>query len=164
MNREAKMNLEIGIAAASAAVALAAFFLSWRADERAQVLARTQMFLELRTRFIEVFRQLPPFDKHSADYTPEERAGVLAYWHHAFDEWYITNQLNQKPMQKLWDDFFAPAVLAGMRHDGLREVLFNMIDSGDQSGEYRRTFGVAMKKLWESRAAIDASDGSNPNK
>lgn len=151
---EVSMDPEVGIAAASAAVALAAFFLSWRADARAEVLARTQMFLGLRTRFLEVFRHLPRFDKPSADYTPEERAAVLAYWHHAFDEWYITNRLNQKPMQKLWHEFFAPAVLAGMRHDALRQVLFNMIDSQDQSGEYRRSFGEAMKKLWESRAAI----------
>ena len=148
------------MAAATAAVALAAFFLSWRADARAATLARTQMFLELRTRFLEVFRQLPPFDKPASDYTPEQKAAVLAYWHHTFDEWYVTHRLNRKELKKLWDDFYAPAVLAGMRHPGLREVLFQMIDAADEFGEYRRGFGAAMKSLWESRKAVRASQES----
>ncbi len=151
------MNVEVGIAAASAAVALAAFFLSWRADARAAALARTQMFLELRTRFLEVFQQLPPFDKPASDYTPEEKAAVLAYWHHTFDEWYVTNRLNHKHMKELWDDFYIPAVLAGMRHPGLREVLFQMIEAEDEFGEYHRSFGDAMRTLWESHGSVRAS-------
>jgi hypothetical protein len=39
------MKPEVTMAAASAAIALAAFFLSWRADRRAAALARTRMFL-----------------------------------------------------------------------------------------------------------------------
>jgi hypothetical protein len=143
--------IEIASAVASAAVALAAFFLSWRSDARARVLARTQMFLELRTRFLEVFQRLPPFDKPSSSYTPEEKLVVLSYWHHAFDEWYVTNRLSHKDMKELWDEFYAPAVLAGMEHQGFRDVLFNMIDEQEGFGEYRRSFGKAMKKLWESR-------------
>ena len=95
------MKPEVTMAAASAAIALAAFFLSWRADRRAAALARTRMFLELRTRFLEVYQRLPSFDKPASDYTPKQRAAVLAYWHHTFDEWYITNHLNQKHMKKL---------------------------------------------------------------
>jgi hypothetical protein len=147
------VDIEAGIAAASAAVALAAFFLSWRADVRAATVVRTQIFLELRTRFIDVFQRLPRFDKPASDYTPEEKAAVLSYWHHTFDEWYVTNHLNHKHMKKLWDEFYAPAVLAGMRHSGLREVLFQMIDAEDRFGEYRHSFGTSMKKLWNSREA-----------
>jgi hypothetical protein len=144
------MNTEAA-AAAAAAVALAAFFLSWRAERRAAALARTQMFLELRTKFLGVYQQLPSFDKPASDYTPEERAAVLAYWHHTFDEWYVTNHLNYRHMKKLWHEFYAPAILSGMRHEVLRMVLFSMIDAEDEFGEYRRSFGDAMKKLWESR-------------
>ena len=145
------MSLEAGMAIASGAIALAAFFLSWRADQRAKALARTQMFLELRTRFLEVFRRLPALDKAASEYTPEEKKAVLAYWHHTFDEWYVTNRLSHKYLKELWNDFYAPAVLAGMRHPGLRAVLFDMIDTDEQFGEYRRTFGDAMKSLWQSR-------------
>ena len=49
-------------------------------------------------------------------------AAVLAYWHHTFDEWYVTNHLNHKHMKELWDEFYAPAILSGMRHEGLRVV------------------------------------------
>src|SRR5215510_5856518 len=140
------MNPEVEVAAASAAIALAAFFLSWRADRRAAALARTQMFLELRTKFLEVYKRLPSFEKSASDYTPEEKAAVLAYWHHTFDEWYVTNRLNHKHMKELWDEFYAPSILAGMRHDGLRVVLFAMIDAEDEFGEYRRSFGTAVKE------------------
>jgi hypothetical protein len=149
--------LEAGIAAASAAVAAAAFFLSWRADQRAAALARTQMFLELRTRFLDVYHRLPSFDKVASHYTPEETSAVLAYWHHVFDEWYVTNHLNQRHMKGLWNDFYAPAILAGMRHTGMREVLFRMIDAEDQFGEYRRGFGDAMKELWKSQESFRVS-------
>jgi hypothetical protein len=150
--------IEIASAIASAAVALAAFFLSWRSDARAKVLARTQMFLELRTRFLEIYQRLPPFDKPSSSYTPEEKLVVLSYWHHAFDEWYVTNRLSQKHMKELWDEFYAPSILAGMAHQGLRDVLFNTyIKEQEGSGEFRRSFGKALKKLWESRATrLDA--------
>jgi hypothetical protein len=149
--RRGEVKLEVGIAMASGAIALAAFFLSWRTDQRAKALARTQMFLELRTRFLEVFRRLPPFDKASSEYTPDERTAVLTYWHHTFDEWYVTNRLSHRYLKELWDDFFTPAVLAGMKHAGMRAVLFDMIDTEGESGEYRRSFGDAMKKLWQSR-------------
>ena len=152
------MIIEIGSAVASAAVALAAFFLSWRSDARAKVLARTQMFLELRTRFLEVFQRLPPFDKPSSSYTPEEKLVVLSYWHHAFDEWYVTNRLSHKHMKELWNEFYAPAVLAGMRHQGLRDVLFNMIEEQEGFGEYRRSFGEAMKKLWDQARTVQTPE------
>ena len=57
-------------------------------------------------------------------------------------------------MKELWDEFYAPAILSGMRHAGLREVLFHMINAEDEFGEYRRRFGDAMKKLWESRESV----------
>jgi hypothetical protein len=151
------VNAETAAAIAATVVALAAFLLSWRSDRRAQLLARTQMFLELRTTFLDVYQRLPSFDKPASDYTSEEKAAVLAYWHHAFDEWYVTNHLDPKHMKDLWNEFYAPAILAGMRHEGLREVLFDMIDSEDELGEYRRSFGNAMKKLWESRESAQAS-------
>src|SRR5262245_43696849 len=111
------------------------------------------MFLELRTRFREIFQRLPPFDKPSSSYTRKEKLAVLCYWHQTFDEWYVTNHLSQKHMKELWDEFYVPAVLAGMNHQGLRDVLFSMIEEQEGFGEYRRSFGEAMKKLWESRAS-----------
>ena len=78
-------------------------------------------------------------------------AAVLAYWHHTFDEWYVTNHLNHKHMKELWDEFYAPAILSGMRHEGLRVVLFSMIEAEDEFGEYRRSFGDAIKRLWKTR-------------
>jgi hypothetical protein len=56
-------------------------------------------------------------------------------------------------MKGLWNEFYVPAILAGMNHQGLRDVFFEMID-GQELGEYRRSFGEAMKELWESRRPL----------
>lgn len=141
------------IALSSAVIALAAFFLAFRADSRAKELAMTQMFLALRSRFLDVYLRLPPVQRPVSEYTDDDKAAVLAYWHHSFDEWYVTTQLSHKHMKKLWKEFYAPAILSGMRHSSYREVLFEIIESEGEFGEYRRGFDKAVKKLWESRRA-----------
>lgn len=141
------------IALSSAAIALAAFFLAWRADARAKELALVQMFLALRSRFLEIYLKLPPPAKEAAAYTADDKAAVLAYWHHTFDEWYITTKLSHRFLKRLWEGFYAPAVLSGMRHDGFRQVLFEIIEDSEDASEYQAGFGRAMKRLWETREA-----------
>jgi hypothetical protein len=141
------------IALSSAAIALAAFFLAWRADARARELAVVQMFLALRSRFLDIYLKLPPPAKVASAYSDNEKAAVLAYWHHAFDEWYVTTGLSHRLLKRLWQGFYAPAVLSGMRHDGYRQVLFELIEDSENASEYRAGFGRAMKQLWEQRGA-----------
>jgi hypothetical protein len=58
-------------------------------------------------------------------------------------------------MKELWDEFYARAVLAGMHHHGLRDVLFTMIDR-ENFGAYGQSFGAAMKKLWTQQSSSGA--------
>ena len=98
------------------------------------------MFLELRTRFLDVYQRLPSFDKLASDYTPEETAAVLAYWHHVFDDWYVANCLNQRHMKELWNEFYAPESWRGCAMWACARFCSGMIDTEDQFGEYRRSF------------------------
>jgi len=88
--------VEAWIAGASLVVAGCAFWLSARADSRGQITTRTQLFLDLRTRFLGVLKDLPPGyrnDKWEASNSAHREAAVR-YWHHEFDEWYVTRRLN----------------------------------------------------------------------
>jgi len=141
------------IALSSAFVALAAFFVALRADMRARDLALVQMFLSLRSRFLEIYVKLPDPEKEAASYTADDKAAVLAYWHHTFDEWYVTTKLSNRLMNQLWSGFYAPAIRSGMGHDAYRAVLFESLDDRKEFGEYGPDYREAMKKLWETGQA-----------
>jgi hypothetical protein len=121
------MNLDADFFAAAGALAavpisMFAAYLAKRADARSKIAARTQVYLSLRSRFIEVHQQLPPSyaDNTWRPTTEAEKGAVARYWHHAFDEWYVTTHLDHELLSSLWQDFFSGAVLSGMRHSGLR--------------------------------------------
>ena len=145
-----KMNLEIWIAGASLIVSVWAFGLAWSADARAKVAARAQLFLTLRTRFLDVLEDLPP-NYMAPDWdasSPEHRAAAIRYWHHAFDEWYVTKRLDKKLMQQLWDQYYSEATLAGLKHNGLRKVLVVIENTDIKRAEVWRDYFKEVNSLW----------------
>lgn len=73
------MNVDTIIAAISVGVAALAFYVTYRSESRSATTTRTEMYLVLRTRFLEILRQLPDPDKDATDYTANEKAAVVAY-------------------------------------------------------------------------------------
>lgn len=145
------MTSEILIAGASLFVAISAFWLSWHADARGEIVVRTQLFLALRTRFLNVLEDLPSQyadpDWQASD--SEESASAIRYWHHAFDEWYITTRLNDKIARQLWEQFYSKAVLAGLKHNGLRKVLIEKAKGGVGTTELWTDFLVELNRIWK---------------
>jgi hypothetical protein len=123
------MTPEAWIAAGSLVVSAIAFVTALRADARGQAVTRTQIFLDLRTRFLDVLEGLPPeYRDPSWDASdPAHRAAAVRYWHHAFDEWYVTRRLNAALMKGQWDSFYLPAIRSGLEHPGLKGTLDYMI-------------------------------------
>ena len=90
-------NLISALAATGALViAVLAYVVSKRADDRIKVVAKTQVYLALRSRFLEVLEQLPPSyaDPDWEPRTAEEVASATRYWQHTFDEWYVSRKLD----------------------------------------------------------------------
>jgi hypothetical protein len=145
------MQFEVWIAGGSVIVALAAFWLSVRADARSRAAARTPLYLELRTRFLEVYAELPPrySDPGWEPTSPEEEAAVMRYWHHTFDEWYMTNRLNEKHMRELWIKYYSSAILSGLKHRGLRKVLIKMTSRAEEFGIYWKDFRNKLTSMWK---------------
>lgn len=144
------MEPEGWIAGAAFIVSACALWLAWRTEARGQIAARTQLFLDLRTRFLSVLEQLPAAyrdpDWHATE--PAERAAAIRYWFHAFDEWYVIRRLYPKLMRQLWHEFYAQAILAGLRHTGLRETLLEMLAQDPQPAELWQLFRRDLESLW----------------
>jgi hypothetical protein len=124
-----EMTAETWIAAGSLTVSVIAFVTALRADARGRAVTRTQIFLDLRTRFLDVLEGLP------AEYRdpgwdasePADRAAAVRYWHHAFDEWYVSRRLNAALMKEQWSQFYLPAIRSGLEHPGLERTLRYML-------------------------------------
>ncbi len=122
------MSPEVLVALASLSVSAVALSLSGFAYSRASDMSRSNLFLALRSKFNEIYAGLPQGYRNPEwrAKNEEEKQAVRKYWHHCFDEWYLTTRLNKKYMHKLWNDYLADGVTAGTRYDGLWEVLNEM--------------------------------------
>lgn len=153
------MNAELWIAAASFVVAASAFWLSWQSEARSQLAARTQLYLDLRTRFLHVLEGLPA--KHTEpDWdasSKEDHAAAVRYWHHSFDEWYLTRWQNQKLMGTLWDEFYSKALLSGLKHNGLRKALATFQPAEKGPTELWVHFTNELEAIWKKEHPNDGT-------
>ena len=119
------------IALSSVVVATIALVVALWADSRGRAATRTQMFMQLRTSFIDVLQALPPQyrDPDWRPTTPADIAAAARYWHHAYDEWYVSRRLNPALMGELWLTFYRPAIVSGLAHAGLRHALLHMLET-----------------------------------
>lgn len=137
-------------ALAAVPVSIFAVHLARKADSRSKVVTRTKIYLTLRSRFIELHQQLPPAYP-DPEWRPEsdaDRAAVARYWHHAFDEWYVTKHLDRELLDSLWNEFFLGAALSGLRHNGLR---FHFATLGGSRGEHDtmwQKFSAVLEHEW----------------
>ncbi|MBP1642860.1 MAG: hypothetical protein H6Q03_1529 [Acidobacteria bacterium] len=149
MNSNAEL---LAAVAALAALPVSAFaaYLSKRADARSKVAARTQVYLTLRTRFFEVHSQLPPSyaDPAWRPGSEDEKAAATRYWHHAFDEWYITTQLDPDLLRDLWRKYYSGALSNGLRHNGLRAQFLEMSFHRGEHDELWVDYAREVARVW----------------
>ena len=133
--------------AVAALIALAAFVLSWRALSTTANVARAQLYLELRKRFVEINDQLPreiEKDYHTPQWhptlkeDPTDFSKLEKYWYHAFDEWFTIKMLHPRGFHKLWTLFFERAVFEGLKNVPIRYVLYRMVEDNRTSFSGRR--------------------------
>ncbi len=144
------MKPEVWIASASLVVSIAAIYLSLLSNHRAQITTRAKLFIDLRTRFLEVLQNLPEnyADPNWSATTDKDKAAAMNYWHHTFDEWYITNKLDRKLMLNLWKSFYCNAILEGLKHTGLRKTLTSMLQQRQRLPQYFPEFERELIRIW----------------
>ncbi len=150
---------DVWIAAASVTVAMLAFILTCGADARSHIVARTQMYVALKTRFLQVHEDLSPnyADPNWEATDPKEIVAVQRYWYHALDEWYVSVRLNNRLMRPLWDDYYSAAILGALRHNGLRHVLIGMTREAPNLPEFWQDFRRQVDELWKGQHPSDGA-------
>lgn len=122
-----------------------------------------QTYLHLRSGFLDIYRELGRLDEPKAD-AVELQLARQAYWHHAWDEWYIGNRLAPREFSGLWDGFFATAVKSGYEHPALRATLDELASKPNTGfGSYAQDLIKELRKqndtLQPTSRAVDDSSG-----
>lgn len=134
--------------------AVIALAVAIRSDRRSREALKVQTYLSLRSGFLDIYRGLGRLDDAEADSVPLELSRQ-AYWHHAWDEWYIAKRLAPREFSVLWDDFFALAVRSGYKHPALRSTLDSLAKRTDSGfGAYAQDL---VKELREPSASSEDS-------
>ncbi|MEM1362470.1 MAG: hypothetical protein AAGF94_12255 [Pseudomonadota bacterium] len=138
--------VSVAIAFASFVVAGSALYLGIRNNQRAEEVARVQTFLEMRHNFLSIYAELGDFLSANAP-NEEERRAREAYWHNAYNQWYVSKKLGAKVFDDLWDGFFRDATRSGYGTAGLRATLDKMVHDGGagyavRSAEFHDDIGI----------------------
>jgi hypothetical protein len=97
------------------------------------------MYHSLRSRFIDILRDLGDLSGDSIP-TDREQKARIAYWHHAYDEWRLS-RLAPKPFGNLWSEQFRNATIAGYAHPALRDTFDELrSDTTVGFGSYAQDF------------------------
>jgi hypothetical protein len=117
----------------SSIIAFVAILIAVHNERRSREVAKTQIYLALRDRFIGIYEKLGDLDKDATS-DISTRLARQAYWHHVFDEWYISHELAPREMGDMWNRFYERAAKSGYGHTALRSTLGELAD--DKSGGF----------------------------
>jgi len=124
---------------------------------RSQVAARAQVFIEFRRKFIGIKENLPswyaekniakcpPYKYDSSDWRPIE-----VYWQHSFDEWFISQKLDEKVLGRLWRLFYRDAIGNALKIIPLRFAISKISHSQTEFGAYSKEFREVLDSVWKN--------------
>jgi hypothetical protein len=131
----------------STSTAVVALVVAMRSDRRSREALKVQTYLQLRAGFLDIYRQLGKLDD-AADEGIEVKLTRQAYWHHAWDEFYVARRLAPREFSILWDDFFRLAVKSGLGHAALMNTLDELAREKDVGfGAYAQELVAEVKAM-----------------
>jgi hypothetical protein len=129
----------------SSIIALVAILIAVRNDRRSREVTKTQIFLALRDRFLDIYEKLGDLDKLKA-IDEDKRAAREAYWHHAFSEWYVCKNIAPHEMGGMWYSLYKGLIKSGYDHPALKATLAELTKHKEKGfGEYAQQFVFAVK-------------------
>jgi hypothetical protein len=93
---------------------------------------------------------------HDNNWNPLEdndaRKSLEKYWLCTLTEWYATVKLNGGKFEKLWDEFYVPAIVGGLRNKPLCIVLWEMLygNPGSTFSGFRQEFGSTIETIYKN--------------
>jgi hypothetical protein len=140
----------------STSTALVALVVAIRSDRRSREALKVQTYLQLRAGFLDIYRQLGRLDEEGEEGI-EVKLTRQAYWHHAWDEFYVATKLAPREFSTLWDDFFRLAVKSGLGHTALTKTLDDLASKKDVGfGAYAQELVSEVKAMEQELKATKA--------
>jgi hypothetical protein len=119
------MNLAI-ISAISIPISILSLGVAFSSFRRTAIVSRAQLFISLRSRFLEIHKGLPDQledpNWEVQEGTSEWRA-IERYWYNAFDEWFVTTKIFSGDREELWKIFFSHAIQSALKHPSMIKVV-----------------------------------------
>lgn len=136
----------------SASAAWVGFFVAVLSYFRAQNEGKAKLYLDLRSRYLEIRRHVPDayFDI-SANIEESDANWIFLeqYWYQAFDEWFTTNKLHNGKYRDLWSTYFRPAIQSTLKYRAMRKVVWRMTKGHVSFGAFGDEFREALDQLWK---------------
>lgn len=146
-------------------VAGVALGVSYMAYRYSKIAAITNLFIALRSRYLEIHGQLPLAVRLKGwvpvEDTDEWRA-IERYWYVSFDEWFSTRKLGDAAGQRLWDEFYCHALQSSLKNFSMRKVLLNMLHGSVSFGSFLEEFRSELTTLWKNSYPELTSLEENP--
>lgn len=131
-----------------AGLALGVSFVAYRYSK---IAATTNLFIVLRSRYLEIHGQLP-LAVRQKNWVPvkntDEWRAIERYWYVSFDEWFSTRKLGDAAGQKLWNEFYCHALQSSLKNSAMRIVLLEMLHGSVSFGNFREQFMAELTVLW----------------
>lgn len=133
-------------------ISSAAFGLSLLAFLYAKSVASTELFISLRSRYLQIHKSLPS-EVREADWVPnkdsDEWKAIEQYWYVSFDEWFSTTKIGGRINAKLWKNFYSHALRHSLKIKGMKVVLLSMVNGSVSFGSFRDEFVKELTILWK---------------
>jgi 6-pyruvoyl-tetrahydropterin synthase len=122
-------------------------------------IVKTQIFMELRKSYLDVISNLD-HRYINADWDPrnEDSEIIIAlrdYWYQTFNEWYVTNILNEGKYADLWTSFYEKAVSGGLKNKPLRIIGCELFNGGSTFSGFKNEFKREIKRIYEKEYRVD---------
>lgn len=122
-------------------------------------IVKTQIFMELRKSYLEVLSRIDHrYINHDWDPRSESPDIIIPlrdYWYQTFNEWYVTNKLNNTKYVDLWNNFYERAVAGGLKNRPLRIIGCELFNGGSSFSGFKNEFKREIKRIYEKEYKVD---------
>jgi hypothetical protein len=128
------------------------FWVAWQSTNSNERIVRVNTYMVLRQDFKEVISDIPgDFMDEDSSAPPQDSKDwkrIQDYWYHAFDEWYITTQLDPT-LQALWDTRYKDIITSMLEKNAFRKVLCYLIKKKFPENDIMKEYGLVLQEIYK---------------
>jgi hypothetical protein len=150
---QAKDLATVILSACALVLSLGALYTTYHQNKAANAVAVASIFTTLRAHYHRVDEELPrDFTDKTTLYAKDSNdwQKVRHYWSSAFDEWFVSSELQSGDVESLWDSYYADAIGRTIQYPAMRAVYCDLGYWKPGQTIARQKFHVAISKVFAS--------------